>query len=142
MQIWDLNRIDRSSRIFNFSLQSSFVFLKERTTFVVEPERICQNFMGRSHLVFCRLSIEYSACFNRSFTPYQCDQFCLTGNSFRKNRIACPDAVRSVCIASPYSRLFIFFRKLSCTFVRFCRFTCIKSLYKVCLLYTSPSPRD
>ncbi len=101
MQVWDLNRIDRSSRIFNFSLQSSFVFLKERTTFVVEPERICQNFMGRSHLVFCRLSIEYSACFNRSFTPYQCDQFCLTGNSFRKNRIACPDAVRSVCIASP-----------------------------------------
>ena len=50
---------------------------------------------------------QHSACFNRSFTPYQCDQLCLTGNSFRKNRIACPDAVRSVCIASPYSQMCI-----------------------------------
>ena len=48
------------------------------------------------------------------------DQFRLTGHSFRKNGIACPYAVRSVCVTSADSRLFVFLCKLPCSFIRFC----------------------
>ena len=44
----------------------------------------------------------------------------LTGHSFRKNGIACPYAVRSVCVTSADSRLFDFLCKLPCSFIRFC----------------------